>query len=313
MTVPTISVVICAYTEERLADLVAAITLAQAQSLPPQEVIVVIDHNDALQTKLHALVKDVTIIGNSSPKGLSGARNTGVAAAHGEIIAFLDDDAVATPEWLQLLAEPFANPDVLGVGGGVTPLWASETPQWFPGEFYWVVGCSYVGMPQSVATIRNPIGANMAIRRTVFDAVGGFRSEIGRVGTLPVGCEETELCIRARQHWPQGSFMYQPQAGVFHRVPDKRTQWNYFSSRCYAEGLSKAAVTQFVGSKDSLSSERSYTTRILPQGVFRNLREGVTSGDMAGFARAGAIVSGLIMTVAGYLVGSINQKIRVQA
>src|SRR5260370_3129049 len=102
------------------------------------------------------------------------------------------------------------------------PFLLNKEPRWFPEEFYWVVGCTYRGMPGSVAQIRNPIGANMAFRREVFDVVGDFRSEVGRVGTHPVGCEETELCIRVRQHWPHGVFLYQPQACVSHRVPINR-------------------------------------------------------------------------------------------
>jgi len=168
-------------------------------------------------------------------------------------------------------------------------------------------------MPQTVTTIRNPIGANMAFRREIFDAVGGFRTEIGRVGTRPVGCEETELCVRAHQHWPESAFLYQPQASVLHRVPGNRVGCRYFCARCYAEGFSKAVVTRYVGAKDSLASERSYTLRTLPQGILRGLTDGLFHHDLAGLARAGAIVVGLAITTTGYLVGSISlQKVRLK-
>jgi len=122
-------------------------------------------------------------------------------------------------------------------------------------------------MPETVAAVRNLIGANMSIRREVFDTVGNFRSEIGRIGTWPISGEENELCIRARQFWPQGVFLYQPQASVFQRVPSRRACWRYFCLRCYAEGLSKAVVAQYVGVKDGLAVERSYTLRTLPKGI----------------------------------------------
>jgi hypothetical protein len=143
----------------------------------------------------------------------------------------------------------------------------------------------------------------MCIRKEVFQAVGGFRSEIGRIGTLPVGCEETELCIRARQHLPDRYFLYVPQVHVDHLVPKERATWRYFCSRCYAEGISKAVVTRFVGTKDSLSSESVYTLQTLPLGVIRNLGLALFKRRLSYVLRALAIVVGLCVTMVGYLVG----------
>ncbi len=300
-----ISVIICAYTEERWDDLVAAVESMKQQTLPPDEIIIVIDHNHQLLKRVQDHISDVIVVENTEARGLSGARNSGIAVAKGGIAVFLDDDAVATPNWLMFLSEAFSDPQVLGAGGPVIPLWLGKEPAWLSEEFHWVVGCTYRGMPQSSKLIRNPIGANMSFRREVFDVVGGFRSEIGRVGKLPLGCEETELCIRARQYWPQSGFLYQPQASVFHRVSSERTRWRYFCSRCYSEGISKSFVSRYVGVKDSLASERSYTFRTLPQGVIRGLTDALFRSDLNGFARAGSIISGLVMTATGYLVGSI--------
>jgi glucosyl-dolichyl phosphate glucuronosyltransferase len=303
-TVHDISVIICAYTEERLSDLVVAVESVQQQTLPPREIIVVVDHNLGLLKRVQAHLQGVLVVENTEARGLRGARNSGIAVAQGKIIAFLDDDAVAVLDWLEFLCEGYSDPRVMGTGGEVTPSWMGNKPAWLPEEFYWVVGCTYRGMPQTDTTIRNPIGANMSFRREVFDAVGGFRDGIGRVGKRPFGCEETEICIRARQHWPWSTFLYLPQACVLHRVPDNRTNRYYFCSRCYAEGLSKAVVTQYVGAKDGLASERAYTVQTLPQGIVRGLTDALFHHDPTGLARAGAIVVGLAVTTAGYLVGS---------
>ena len=147
--------------------------------------------------------------------------------------------------------------------------------------------------------MRNLIGCNMSLRREVFAEVGGFRPGIGRVGTLPVGCEETELCIRVRQRWPQGELVYVPTAVVRHRVPQGRATWEYFRSRCYAEGISKALVTQFVGAQDGLSSERAYTLRTLPAGVLAGLGAALR-GQADGLGRAAAIAGGFALTAIGY-------------
>ena len=302
-----VSVVICTYTEERWSDLVAAVKSIQRQRIPPREIIVVVDHNQHLKERVQTVLSEVIVVENSEPRGLSGSRNCGIARAQGAFIAFLDDDAVAEPDWLLLLYGCCEDPRVLGVGGTVEPLWSGPQPGWFPKEFYWVVGCTYQIPPELPVVVRNPYGGCTCIRREVFEVVGGFRSGIGRVGTRPLGGEETELCIRAKQYWPQKIFLYQPQAKIYHRIPSNRVSWHYFRSRCYAEGLSKAIISKYVGAKDSLSSERAYTFQTLPLGVLRSLASVLFRGDLAGLLRAGAILAGLLITIAGYLRGCMVQ------
>lgn len=301
---PEISVVICAYTEARWDDLVAAVESVRSQSVPPLEVIVVVDHSPALLARVREQLDGVSALENREERGLSGARNTGVAEANGAVIAFLDDDAVAARDWLERLARGYADPQVLGVGGGVEPHWLAGRPRAFPDEFQWVVGCTYRGMPESTSRIRNLIGANMSLRRDVFAEIGGFRSGIGRVGTRPVGCEETELCIRAQRRWPEGVILFEPRAHVRHAVPAQRAGWRYFLSRCYAEGLSKALVARIAGAGDGLSSERAYTFRTLPRGVVRGLADALLRADVGGLGRAVAIIAGLLVTTTGYVVGT---------
>jgi glucosyl-dolichyl phosphate glucuronosyltransferase len=301
-TDPSISVVICCYTEERWDDLVAAVASATQQTVQPREIVVVVDHNDELfERALREL--PARVVRSTESKGLSGARNTGIAVSKGDLIAFLDDDAAAEPDWLEQLTEWHAEPRVMGAGGLLQPRWIEGRPRWFPDEFDWVVGCSYRGMPVRTAPIRNPLGGSMCIRREVFAAVGGFRSGIGRVGTRPFGCEETELSIRARQQWPNRYFLYEPRAIVHHTVPAGRGRWDYFRARCFAEGQSKAYVSRMVGAEMGLGTERSYTVQTLPRGVIRGLADIVRRRDVWGAARAAAIVAGLAWTGAGYVVG----------
>ncbi|MBI3738442.1 MAG: hypothetical protein HY258_05290 [Chloroflexi bacterium] len=133
---------------------------------------------------------------------------------------------------------------------------------------------------------------------------------MGRVGTLPLGCEETELCIRARQHWPEWSFLYEPSAIVLHRVPVERANARYFFWRCYSEGISKAAVSRLVGSGDGLSSEWRHTLVTLPRGAWRGLARFATEFEIAGLGEAAAIIAGLFVTTVGYLVGWFSGIVR---
>ncbi len=301
-----LSVVICAYTQDRWSSLLEAIASVQRQSQPPSEIVLVIDHNPALFEQARQEISGVNIVENNEAQGLAGARNTGIAHSNGQIIAFMDEDAVAADNWLESLIGGYSNKDVLGVGGEVRPLWTTNMPGWFPEEFQWVVGCSYKGLPNTLAPVRNPIGCNMTFRKDVLLAAGGFRNGMGRIGTIPVGCEETELSIRLRQIFPGATILYQPEAVIYHQVPEWRIGWSYFTRRCFAEGTSKAMVTQFVGSSDGLSSERDYTAKTLPLGVLRGITDTFSQKNFNGLKRAGAIMIGLLLTTAGFVSGIIR-------
>jgi hypothetical protein len=212
-----------------------------------------------------------------------------------------------------MLTAPYADPDVIGVGGIVRPLWEERMPDWFPEEYSWVVGCSHDGTGQKAGAVRNFIGANMSFRRSAFDAAGPFADELGRLAVFPVSCDETEFCIRLRQRCPQARLVIAPQARVLHRVPQRRTTWSYFRLRCYAEGLSKAQVTQFVGAGDGLANERAYVLRTLTAALRRDLKSLLLDLDKDAGARAGATVAGLAITTAGYLRGRWNLRRSAQA
>ncbi len=298
-----VSVVICAYTLDRWTDLQAAVRSVQDQTRAPSEIILVIDHNDQLFQRASAAFPGLTVIENRQPRGLSGARNSGIADAQGQVIAFMDEDAVADPGWIENLLPGYENPLVAGVGGEVRPMWACPPPDWFPEEFYWVVGCSYKGLPEVSAPIRNPIGCNMSFRKEAIAEAGGFRSGIGRISTIPLGCEETELSIRIRHMHPNWIILHQPAACVYHRVPEWRTRWSYFVSRCYSEGRSKALVAHYVGSSDSLSSERRYVSDTLVKGVLNGLQQALFHFNEADLLHSLSIAAGLMFTATGYLRG----------
>lgn len=313
----SISVVICVYTEDRWEDIRAAVESVRNQRRKPHELILVVDHNPELHLRLKREYPDALVVENSHERGLSGGKNTGAEVATGEIVAYLDDDAVADPGWLEALEDAMNDPaagSVVGVGGRTDPLWATgRRPWWFPEEFDWTVGCSYRGMPTRRAPIRNVMGGNAAFRRNLILDVGGFHTGIGRSvqgrKSRPLGCEETEFCIRLTQRRPGSVMLFEPRARIGHRVPAARMRFSYFRSRCYAEGLSKALVTSSVGAGDGLASERAHAFKTLPLGALRNVGQALR-GDPAGLARAAAIVIGLAWTAWGYAVGTARIRLR---
>jgi O-antigen/teichoic acid export membrane protein/GT2 family glycosyltransferase len=313
-----VSVVICAYTTDRWGQLQRAVASVVGQQVASREVLVVIDHNADLLALASARwpagdAPAVRVLENAGERGLSGARNTGVQAASSELVAFLDDDAEAAAGWTEQLGAPFADADVVACGGFVAASLRGDgrRPGWWPLEFDWVIGCSYVGLPTGRSDVRNVIGANMAMRRQPVLDAGGFATGVGRVGTQPLGCEETDLCIRLAQQAPGARVVYEPAAAVRHYVAPERLSWSYFGRRCYAEGRSKATVAARVGSQSALASERSYVSKVLPAGVMRGLA-GAARGDWRSGLRALAIVAGLLLTVAGYLRGGAGRLRRAE-
>jgi Glycosyl transferase family 2 len=296
-----VTVIVCAYTLDRWAATKSAVASVLAQRPAPTQVLLVIDHNPELATLARAELPDVTVLESDGDPGLSGARNTGLKAATQPITAFLDDDAEARSGWLAALIEPYQDAGVAATGGGVWPRFRGSRPDWLPPEFDWVVGCSYVGLPTVSAQVRNPIGANMSFRTELALAAGGFNGAIGRVGTLPRGCEETALAIQvtAQAH---ARVVYVPAAGVDHHVGPERTTAGYFVRRCWHEGQSKAAVVGLVGATSGLSRERRQAAVVIPAAIGRELGS-LLRGHMAGGKRIAASVTGLAASTSGYVVG----------
>lgn len=305
------SVIVCAYSLERWEVLREGITAVGKQTLPPLETILVIDNNPELLGRAAAAFPGVKVRANSG-RGSSEAKNTAMREAKGTILAFLDDDAVAAEDWLEKLTDPFDDPDVIGTSGNPIPRWKDGVrPEWLPIEFYWTIGCGYRGLPVTTTPIRNPIGASMALKRSVIEAIGGFSAGLGPNMDAPRahgGGEETELGIRAARAFPTGKLLHVPSAFVDHEVPANRTRFSYYRERCWLEGKAKAVLSEMVGMGDGLSSERSYTLKTLPTGILRGLLDAV-GGDLGGLQRAGAIVAGLAFTSTGYVWGRLVARL----
>lgn len=313
----TASVIVCVYTQERLSLIAQALDSIDNQTLKPLQVIVVSDHNTKLLKTLQISFPQFRIVANKYKQGLSGARNTGVEIAESDVVVFLDDDAHAEPDWLERLLAAYQDKNVLGVGGKILPDWeAGKRPSWLPLEFLWVVGCSYQGLPDKKAEVRNPIGANMSFRRSVFSVVGGFDTSVGRTNarSKPLGCEETEFSIRMREMLPGSQVIYEPEAIVHHHVDNVRATWSYFIRRCFAEGYSKAHVSRMAGASAALSAEKGYVAKTLLTAARREIVNAISKGDHSAVARLIASALGLTCTCAGYaraLAGSARKSIRI--
>jgi glycosyltransferase involved in cell wall biosynthesis len=306
---PLASIVVCAYSSERLQLLKDTIASLERQTYPNRELVLVIDHNPALEAEMRTLEREgLRVVANAGEKGLADARNTGLKLAQGDIIAFIDDDATADEAWLEELVVCYRDPAVIACGGEIRPVWdGGIRPAWMPEEFLWTIGCTYRGMPTG-NSVRNVIGCNMSFRSTVFQEVGGFSTSVGRLEHQLLGCEETEICIRALTHWPEKRIVYAPAAFVHHHVARFRQKISYYTRRCYGEGISKVVVRRLWGAAGT-SSEMTYLTRALPQAILHNLRNVLMFRDVTGsLSRIGTIAAGVGAVGAGFAAGTIKHR-----
>ena len=297
----TVSVVICAYTEDRWSLLLQSVASVQEQRRPPVEIIVCVDHNRALLDRCRAQWADdagppsvpMTVIANKYGGRLGSARNSATEVASGDIVAFLDDDAWADPDWLEQLVSPYATETVIAVGGAPIPAFEASRPDWFPPEFDWVFGCAYAGLPEVQAPVGRLIGANMSARRTALTEIGGFHSD---------NHDDMDMCHRLKHDRPEDQIVYEPAARVHHFVPAVRTTWSYFWRRCFFVNKGKVEAFQQMEGAANRSADLGFVAHALSRGVSRGLRDTV-HGDPWGAARAASILAGVALAGSGTVAG----------
>lgn len=301
------SVIICCYTLDRYRDVLEAVHSALDQTQPSLDVIVVVDHNTELYARLKKdLPASVTLTLNDGVKGLSAGRNIGAQAAKGEVLAFLDDDAVAEREWLENLIAPFVDPQVMAVGGRAVPFWVQgEESQWLPNELLWILGCSYEGMPIGEGQVRNVMGCNMAIRADMLSRVGFFNTELGRTG-MSGAAEETEISMRLTDLSDGARIAYQSSALVHHKVPPSRLTLRYLLLRSWDEGRSKAILQKTHVRRGKLRVEGTYLRRLLFRSVPRRV---VRVPHGPSLAQAAAILLCVGATGSGFAWGMIRGRV----
>ena len=304
-----ISVIICAYTEDRWELLLQSVASVQEQILSPCEIIVCIDHNDVLFRRCVARWADfaastppIRVIQNKYDGHLGSARNTAAETAVGDILAFLDDDAAADKDWLAVLTAPYRDERIGAVGGRPTPVFESGRPAWFPAQFDWVFGCAYDGLPTSRGPLAHLIGANMSVRRTLLEQAGGFHSD---------NHDDMDMCHRVAHLGGREAVVYEPAAVVRHFVPASRPTWKYFWRRCFFVNKGKVEAFAQMGDAATLGAEIRFVRYALINGVLRGISE-AAKGDAYGLVRSAAIIAGVGLAAAGHVVGRIELSRRLR-
>jgi len=296
---PRVAVIVCAHLLGRLALLDEALDSLRRQRLPPDEIVVVIDGDPDLAAVFERRERDHGLVVLPTRSGLAAARNAGVAACSADYVFFLDDDAVADPDWISILAAVMAEDRILGASGFSAPRWGARRPAWLPDEFLWTIGCSYAGQPTQHTRVRNVYGGCCCLSRALFTELGGYDARFGRSARSRGGGEEADLCLRARERWPGVQLAYEPAARIDHYVPPERLRLRYAVRRSYDEGRMKARVS--AARRDALVPELRFAGS-LPAALARSLL-GPLRGDLGGPSRAAGIALLAGAVVAGIVVG----------
>jgi len=296
-----VSIIVSTYSKDRAEHLSECIASLKRQTLSPAEIILVLDPCPELIDFYKLKFPDVKIVVSQEP-GLSNARNIGVKNAEGELIAFIDDDAVADEYWLERLVKNYEDPEIIGVGGQIKPLWKNN-PKWFPEELNWIIGCTYKGFPENQTSIRNPIGCNMSFRREAFEKVGYFRHDIGRVNRKLLSGEEMEFSVRVLEKIPGSRIVYEPSAIVYHKIDEKRANLRYICKRSFYEGFSKALIisTRKKLSR-TLSTENWYLKYLLKTAIPLRLKRFY---KIRSILQIFILLISLLMVSLGFLIGKI--------
>ena len=255
-----ISVILCTYNRDSyIYNVLHSIAVG---TLPPSEYEIVLVNNnstDRTEEECHRFIADHPEVTFrycvERQQGLSYARNCGIREANGDVLVYVDDDALVNPEYLQTYADFFArNPEAVAAGGPIMPQYdGCEEPSWMSHYTRQLItGKLYLGdREREFPRGAFPGGGNAAYRRSVFDAVGLFNVELGRKGNSLMGAEEKDLFDKMTTRGMR--FYYLPTAILYHLIPPKKLTQDYFDRLTHSIGVSERYRTRQIGTTKYLS------------------------------------------------------------
>lgn len=307
-----ISIVVTSYTRERLKDVVELLESIRAQTCHDVETVFVAERSPELADDIRSYTVEkgyphLRVLYNQGQWGVSSARNLAIEHVKADIIAFIDDDAILFPDWVEETVKTYAeDSSIIGVTGPILPLWEHESMNWFPREFYWIFSCTYWDTQEKIE-VRNGYGTNLSFRREAFNSNQLFRTSLGvkgrgQEGWQEPGAEETEFSIRVRRKTGK-RIIHNPQVKVKHKVYQYRLTMNFITKRAYWEGYAKAMLNHWYHPIKSEAPVLSTEYELLRRILFRCLPRMVTGlfrQPLTAIRQLGVLVTVLTCVAAGY-------------
>jgi len=308
-----LSITITSYTVDRLNDIFELLQSIQEQTYTNIEVIFVTERSK----ELHEIVKSyarenaktpMKVVFNDEP-GLSAARNLGIKHASGDIIGFVDDDVVLSPDWAEAMVKTYDDNSIIGVTGPAFPLWENKSMSWFPEEFYWVISCTaWFDDDKKIKEVRNAWGHSMSFRKEAFEFCL-FADTFGRTEGAhksgkrgPVG-DDTEFSMNLRSKTGK-AIVYNPRVRVRHKVYKYRLTPTFIRRQAYWQGYTKAMFKKLyrnkgVTGRDVLSTEYRLLQRILV-GLLSNILKDFSQHPEIAWRKFSLIFNVLFHLALGY-------------
>lgn len=282
---PQLSVILSTYNRGELLNDALRSVLAQNDAITPPFELIVVDNNSTDSTREiveRLAAEDERVRYTFEPQqGLSYARNAGLLEARAPLIAFTDDDVRAQPDWVAAIVRAFGeHPEADVVGGRVLPLWPAVPPEWLTRDHWAPLALVDYGDTLVAVTTENPIclvGANLAVRRSVFHVVGVFATDLQRVKDGIGSLEDHEFLLRLLRIGRKG--VYDPRIMVRAEIQPNRLErvyhrrWHnghgHFHARLRSEHMERTSVGTLLG---------------VPAHLYRQ-----ALGDLVGWVRAKAV------------------------
>lgn len=305
--IDTVAVIVCAYSPDRWEPLQEAVASLRGQSFDGEvRVGIVIDGDEQLcelATDEYNSDGDVFVYCNNGSVGVSTSRNNGVEQLDSDVdvVAFMDDDAVARPDWIAQLVETYEETDTVAVGGRMVAEWVEREPRFLPEEHYWLIGVNGRDLAEPGEEVRNTFASNMSFRYNVFRELGGFADSIGRRDDANLQGEEPELGARLRAEYGHG-MVYNPDAVVAHKIFPYRLEFRWLVDRAFWQGYSKRAIDSLTF-ETSADAESSFLRYLLIKAAPRRLWELVREPSVTAAGQLGMLFAITAIVGVGYLYG----------
>lgn len=272
----TISIVVTTFSVVRFRYLRTLFDSILRQNGPERlELVVVVEKDRGLAESVKRYLESSSIhncivLYYPHLRGMSDARNKGAAESTSPVVAFVDDDVVLGPNWLESVLRGLDNPRVVAVTGPSSPLWTRAPHLVIPPEFSWLIGSTDYFIPPNNLRVRNVWGNNMAIRKDEFTNIGGFSNDYGlhnagRKRWFDPPSEDVDLSLRLMLR-SRRELVYVPGMRVGHWVECKKVTWPYIAQRSYSIGYQRRAILVRYPSSaqgDPIRSEKHLAKRIM--------------------------------------------------
>jgi len=198
---------------------------------------------------------------NEPEQGLSAARNRGIKEAKGDILVYVDDDALVDTWYLRTIADyMYAHLEISAIGGKIIPLYETEEPKWMS-PYTKTLLTAWMDFGDEIRPFprgKFPGGGNSAYRAEVFEKVGLFNTELGRKGDSLMGAEEKDIYDKMEALGMK--YMYVPAMTLHHIIPQRKLENDYFDKWTYQIGLSEQKRTKAIG-------KGKYIKRLVNEGI----------------------------------------------